>query len=235
MNYGFEFDTPAVIVDIGQVRKNAVKAVNTPKAAGIKHRPHIKAHKSVTLAKIQLEAGAAGITCAKLGEAEVMQRNGITDILVANEIIGESKIKRLLKLNRRSRVISCIDSIEGASALSAAAEAASTRLPVYVEVNSGGDRCGRRPGEDLVQFAKAASAFKGIEIIGVMTYAGQIYGISGEKMRETAWHEACILTEASEALHAMGIDIRELSGGSSLSLHIAGDLKGLTESRAGNS
>ena len=232
MNY--EFETPAVVVDMGQARKNAVKAVGALKAAGIKHRPHIKAHKSVALAKMQLEAGAVGITCAKLGEAEVMQQNGIEDILIANEIIGENKIRRLLELNRHSRVISCVDSLEGASALSAAAEAVNFRLPVFVEIDSGGERCGRHPGGDLIQFAKAASALKGIEIIGVMTYAGQIYGVTGEKMREAARHEAHILTEAADALRAIGLNIRELSGGSSLSLHIAEDSKGLTESRAGN-
>jgi D-serine deaminase-like pyridoxal phosphate-dependent protein len=229
-----QFNTPALVVDLDRVRRNIARTVAALSAAGVKHRPHIKAHKAVALARLQVAMGATGLTCAKLGEAEVMSSHGFTDLLVANQIIGDDKIARLLHLNRRGRAISCIDSVEGATALSAAALADAQRLPVYLEIDCGGGRCGRRPGADLVGFAQAVAGLAGIEVMGVMTYAGQIYGQTGPDLRATARHEAQVLVEAAAALRQLGLDIRELSGGSSLSLHIAQDLRGLTESRAGN-
>lgn len=229
-----ELDTPAVVIDIDQVGKNVEKIIAGFNKVGIKHRPHIKAHKSVTLAKLQIEKGACGITCAKLGEAEVMMENGITDILIANEIVGERKIKRLIELNKKHIVTSCVDSIEGAKALSDAAVAAGIKLPVHIEIDSGGGRCGRKPGKDVVEFAKEISSFLGIEIIGIMTYTGQIYGTLGEEMRKMAKLEAETLVNTAKALEEAGIKVKELSGGSSLSAHFPEELRGMTESRAGN-
>ena len=230
----YEYDTPYVFIDIGQAGRNIDKAIQGLTRAGIKHRPHIKTHKSVLLAKMQLEKGASGITCAKLGEAEVMMQNGIADILIANEIIGENKIERLLSLNKKGRATSCIDSLEGASALSGAAAARGVKLPVFIEIDSGGGRCGRQPGDDVMRFAKAVSLLSGLEITGVMTYAGHIYGQAGDEMRAAVIHESGVLLEAAEALKSIGLNIRETSGGSSLSLRFIEDMRGLTESRAGN-
>jgi D-serine deaminase-like pyridoxal phosphate-dependent protein len=229
-----ELDTPVVIIDIDQAGRNINKIIEGFKKAGVKHRPHIKAHKCVTLAKLQIEMGADGITCAKLGEAEVMMEKGISDILIAYEIIGEKKIERLIALNKKGRVISCIDSIEGAEALSEAAVAAGIRLPVHIEINSGGGRCGRKPGSDLLEFAKTVKTLPGIEIIGIMTYSGQIYGTVGEEMQKMAKLEAETLMVSRRELEEAGIPIKELSGGSSPSAHYPEELTGITESRAGN-
>jgi D-serine deaminase-like pyridoxal phosphate-dependent protein len=228
-------DTPAVIVDLDVVERNIERMVAGLQSAGIKHRPHIKAHKSVRLAKLQLEKGAQGITCAKLGEAETMIDGGITDILIANEIVGEIKVRRLIALNKRAQVFSCIDSIEGAQALSDASEAEGMKLPVLIEIDGGGHRCGRQPGEDIIAYAKAVSGLNGISVMGLLTYAGQIYGAKGEtNMRAVAREEKRILVETARALADIGLPMLELSGGSSLSSPFPDELQGITESRAGN-
>lgn len=231
----FILETPAVVVDLDVVGRNIDRMIAGLKSVGIKHRPHIKTHKSVMLAKLQIEKGACGITCAKLGEAEVMIDRGITDILIANEIIGEEKVRRLIKLNKRARVISCIDSFVGAKALSDAGEVEGIKLPVHIELDGGGHRCGRQPGDDIIAFAKSVYDLKGIEIAGLLAYSGQIYGETGEKnLRAAARHEMQLLLGTAKALSEIGIPVKELSGGSSLSSKYPDELCGITESRAGN-
>ena len=115
-------ETPAIILDMRKIKKNINRMQEMADMMGLKLRPHVKTHKMPELAKLQIARGAAGITCASLSEAECMAEHGIDNIFIAYEIIGKTKIERLLDLIENTRVITGVDSREGAAALSEAAE-----------------------------------------------------------------------------------------------------------------
>jgi len=115
-------ETPAMIIDMAQVEKNLKNWQDSITQKGCTLRPHIKTHKMVRMARLQMEYGAAGVTCAKLGEAETMVAGGIKDVFIAYPIIGKEKVERLLCLARQARVICGVDSLAGARAISEAAE-----------------------------------------------------------------------------------------------------------------
>ncbi|KAF9137397.1 hypothetical protein BGX30_010279 [Mortierella sp. GBA39] len=224
--------TPVVIVDLDIAERNIRSMAEEARKAGIRHRPHIKSHKSVYFARKQLEAGSTGITCAKLGEAEVMAEAGIDDILIAFPIIGEDKQERLYQLAQKVKVTTVADSVEGATAVSEVGERLGRRIPLCIEVDGGIGRCGRQPGEDTLQFARQIHSLPGIEITGLLSYAGQIYGEeSREEIRSTARQEAATLKNTADLLREAGIDVPVVSGGSSLSSKFAGELEGVTEIR----
>lgn len=228
-------ETPAVIVDLNIVERNISNLAKIVQSAGIKHRPHIKAHKSTFLAKKQLAEGAVGITCAKLGEAEVFANKGFDDILIAFPIIGKEKLARLRALAKEITISTVVDSVEVAEGLSTIGEQIGKKIPVYIEIDSGIQRCGRQPGDDTVQFARSIQHLQGIEIMGVLSYAGQIYGLrSKDELHKMAKYEATTLVETANALKDAGFNIREISGGSSISTKFAYDMQGITEVRAGN-
>ncbi|MEB3100950.1 D-TA family PLP-dependent enzyme [Ferviditalea candida] len=230
-----QIPSPSVIVDLNIVDKNIQNMSEIAKKAGIKHRPHIKTHKSVYFANKQKQAGAVGITCAKLGEAEVMAEAGFDDILVAFPIIGEEKLERLYQLAQKIKVSTCIDSIEVAQGISEVGLKLGQPIPVYIEVEGGNLRCGRQPGEDTVNFAQQVKRLQGVEIIGILTYAGQIYNEKNiDDIRRVAKEEADNLKNTVELLRESGIFVREISAGSSISSKFASELKGVTEIRAGN-
>ena len=113
-----ELDTPVLILDLDVLENNIKKMSNICKKADVNLRPHIKTHKMPIIAHMSIDAGAIGVAVAKLGEAEVMEASGIKDIMIANQIVGKYKIKRLINLSRRIKISSLVDSIEGAKMLS---------------------------------------------------------------------------------------------------------------------
>lgn len=131
--------TPAVVVDLDIAERNIRRMADVVRSAGIRHRPHIKSHKSVYFARKQLEAGCAGITCAKLGEAEVMAEAGIDDILIAFPIIGADKQERLFRLAQHTQVTCVADSLEAAVSVSQVGERLQRTIPLYIEVDGGID------------------------------------------------------------------------------------------------
>src|SRR5881394_924649 len=139
-------DTPALLVDLDIMEANIARIVATCRAHGVAWRPHTKAHKTPEIAHMQLAAGAIGITCAKLGEAEVMAAAGIRDILIAYQIVGPIKIGRLLRLAEHADPIVCVDSVENLIELDAAFSHAGRKLRVAIEVNIGMNRAGVEPG-----------------------------------------------------------------------------------------
>ena len=128
-------DTPVLLLDLDVLERNILKMSKTIIGeAGVGWRPHTKAMKNPDLARLCLDAGAHGVTCAKLGEAEVMADGGITDILVANEIVGAKKIARLVDLCKRADIMVCVDQLDNAQQIDKAARAAGVRPRVLVEV-----------------------------------------------------------------------------------------------------
>ena len=137
-----EIDTPSIIVDLDIVENNIKKMQNFANDNDVSMRPHSKTNKSPYWAKKQIDQGAIGICCAKLGEAEEMAKGGIAEILIPNQIVGKSKIQRLVNVNKISKVMVAVENEDNVNELSKAFEENSLTLGVIIEVNVGMDRCG---------------------------------------------------------------------------------------------
>src|SRR5881227_1066658 len=146
-------DTPALLVDLNVMEANIARIAATCRAHGVGWRPHSKAHKTPEIAQKQIAAGAIGVTCAKLGEAEVMAAAGIRDILIANQIVGPIKSARLVQLAVHADPIVCVDSVENVNELDAAFANAREPLRVAIEVNIGMNRAGVGPGAPVSSLA----------------------------------------------------------------------------------
>src|SRR3712207_3854579 len=161
-----EIDTPAAVVDLDRLEANIARFQTYLDEHGIANRPHIKTHKIPEIAHMQMRAGAVGVTCQKLGEAEVMVQAGITDIFLPYNILGAAKLERLMLLTRRARISVTADSEVVVRGLSAAATRAATTLPVLVEFDSGVHRCGVQSPREAADLARAIAASPGLHFGG---------------------------------------------------------------------
>ncbi len=226
--------TPYVALDLQQLEKNVRGMTSKLIQQGIEHWPHIKTHKSVELAKFEIECGASGITCATLHEVTVMAKGGINNILLAYPMIGEEKCHQFVQLAKEINLRTIVDSLQGAEQLAKAASQENIIIDIYIAVDYGAHREGIQVS-DLEQFALAIQKLVGLNIIGVFTYAGTIYQYRTEpEIRKAAKAEADLLILCIKKLNAIGIDAQRTSGGSTLSSFYANELNGITESRAGN-
>lgn len=228
-------DSPALVVDLDKLEMNIQKMAERAQKAGIKLRPHIKTHKSPEIALKQIEAGASGITVAKLGEAEVMRRHGIRNILIAYPIVGDSKLDRLKKLARTTDVITSLDSVEVAKGISDAGKQLEKSMPIYVEVDTGLGRVGLQHGEETLQLIEKIVDLPFLEIRGLMTHAGHSYkSFYLEDIEEIARQESEDLVETKKLIkEKLNIDIPEISVGSTPTSYVGGQVQGVTEIRPG--
>lgn len=229
-----ELETPAVLIDLDVLEKNLNHTAELARNAGVKLRPHCKTHKSVWLAKKQLELGACGITVAKLSEAEVMIDGGITDILVAYPIVGKQKLDHLAELMERASIIVTTDSIEVAEAYSEMGMRIGKKIRIYVEINSGLQRCGLEPGEESAALVRELVKLPGIEVAGLMTHGGFSYDFKDhDSLLAAAHREADAVLDTKKILEAEGIHIPEMSIGSTPTSKFIGEMEGITEVRPG--
>ena len=225
-------DTPALLVDLDALEHNAALIASRCRDAGIDWRPHVKACKTPELARILLDAGAVGVTCAKVSEAEAMAAGGIGDILIANEIVGPVKTARLAALARDARICVAADHPDNLRELSSAAEAAGSAIDILVDVDVGLRRCGVAPAA-AAELAAMIPGLPGLRLRGLMGYEGHVMHLDPEsKQRETA-AAAAILQEARRACEAAGIEISVLSGGGSGNYRYVLEQRTLTELQAG--
>jgi D-serine deaminase-like pyridoxal phosphate-dependent protein len=213
-----------------------------------KLRAHTKIHKSPFLAQKQIAGGSTGITCAKVGEAEVMAQAGISDILIANEIIGRHKTQRLANLAKYCDLKVAVDDLENAKDISAAAKAAGSKVGLVIDVNlSGGgpagdsklegmlNRCGVGPGKPGADLAVGISALPNVEIKGVMGYEGGLPDHTNiEKSNAVTRHALERLAMTGDAIRDRGINVDMVSCGSSTSYKVAATTPGITEVQAGS-
>ena len=218
-----ELDTPAVLVDLEALERNLAEMAARAARAGVRLRPHAKTHKTTWIAREQIRHGAAGLTLAKLGEAEVMADAGIDDILVAYPIVGEAKLARLRQLATCARVIVALDDVATAMGLAAVGRSLPRPLEVYVEVDSGLHRCGRPPGVESAEVAERVAGLPGLRLLGLMTHAGHASRApDSEGRRAVALEEARALVETAALLADRGIEVEELSVGSTpTAAHVA--------------
>jgi D-serine deaminase-like pyridoxal phosphate-dependent protein len=227
-----EIDTPAIVVDLDIMERNLARVAGYARQHGLRLRPHTKTHKSVRLARRQMASGAAGLTVAKVSEAEIMQTAEPGDLLVAYPIVGHTKLERLTRVARGTRVTVALDSVIAARQLSDAARAAQVEIGVLAEVDVGLGRVGVSPGEPLLQLARAIGKLPHLCLAGIAFYPGHI------KMLDEAGLGA--LAQLSEVVggilgdfRAAGIEIGIVSGGSTPALFHSHEIQGLNEIRPG--
>jgi D-serine deaminase-like pyridoxal phosphate-dependent protein len=218
-----ELDTPAVLVDLDRVERNLRRAQSYADERALKLRPHIKTHKIPELARWQRDLGAIGITCQKLGEAEVMADHGLEDILLTFNLLGEAKLARLVALARRIKIAVTVDNEPVARGLDAAMRAAGLILPVLIECDTGGRRCGVQDARETVQLARLIVSLPGLRFDGLMTYPAH-----GQTAATAAWLES-----ARAALAEAGIDPGRASTGGTPDLYRAHEVACATEHRPG--
>jgi D-serine deaminase-like pyridoxal phosphate-dependent protein len=218
-----EYGTPCAVIDMDRVERNIARIQNACEAAGVANRPHIKTHKSPLLAKMQIAAGASGITCQKLGEAEVMAEAGIDDILISYNLIGDEKMARLGALQRKANMTVAADNSTVIAGLTKAAETSGRPLPVVVECDTGRKRAGVETPAEAVRLAREIAASKGLVFAGFMLYP-----------TETGWAEAQrFYDEALAGVRAQGQEVKMVSTGGTPNMKNVGKLKGATEHRPG--
>lgn len=225
-------DTPALLVDLDIMDANIARVAGACRAQGVAWRPHFKAHKMIEIARRQLAAGAIGLTCAKLGEAEVLADAGIRDILIANQIVGPAKMERLAALLDRADVIVSVDSEQNVRELAEAA--AGKRLRVVIEVDTGMNRAGVAPGAPAVALADAIARYPSLHLAGVMGWEAHTTAIADATEKEKAVTAAiALLTETARACRKAGHDIQIVSCGGTGTLLYCVQQPGITEVQVG--
>ncbi len=210
-----QLETPCLVIDVNLVQKNIRKMQNAADKAGCKLRPHIKTHKMPLFAEMQMQNGACGITCAKISEAEVMADGGIQDIFIAYPMVGDFRIQRAIALTKKvKRLILAFDSLESAEALNQAASEKNVILEVRMEIDTGAGRTGV-PMESIVDLAHAVSQMKYLKLTGIYTFKSLILsGKPTQDNRLAAEEEGRMMAEAAERLKKAGIEMKDISAGS---------------------
>src|ERR1700730_1543614 len=178
-----EVDTPALVIDLDAFERNLRRLADRVAGSGVRMRPHAKTHKCPVIALQQIELGAVGVCVQKVSEAEALVYGGVKDVLVTNEVVGRQKLRRLTALAHNARIGVCVDDAGQAAALDAAAAEAGVTLPVYVEVNMGGNRCGVEPGEPALDLARRVAAATHLTFAGLQAYHGSAQHLRGWEER----------------------------------------------------
>jgi D-serine deaminase-like pyridoxal phosphate-dependent protein len=228
-------ETPALLVDMDALEWNIKVMADFMKGRRVRLRPHFKTHKSPAICHMQLVAGAKGICCAKLGEAEVLLTTGIPDVLIANQIVDPAKITRLAGLARGARVTVCVDNEQNVADLSAACAGAGSTLNVLVEVDVGMNRCGVKTAEEAVALAKRIAGSPGLHFEGIQAYEGHLVQLPRIEDRRAGVREMLEkIGRVKSLLEKAGLTVKEISGGGTATYNITGDDTIWTEIQAGS-
>jgi D-serine deaminase-like pyridoxal phosphate-dependent protein len=222
MNYD-TLETPCVLIDLDRVEANLKRAQNFADHHKVKLRPHIKTHKIPRFALRQIELGAVGITCQKLGEAEIMADAGVKEIFLPYNILGERKLARLRALADRVNISVTADSETTIAGLSRAFAGASKPLPVLVECDTGMGRCGVQTPEEALALARVIDKAPGLVFAGLMTYPA-----AGKVEQNAAW-----LATAVDVLKRADLPPSIVSNGGTPDMTRAGEVPAATEHRPG--
>ena len=226
-----ELDTPALIIDLDIMERNLRRVAGYAQAHNLRLRPHTKTHKTPALGRKQLDLGAAGLTVAKVGEAEVMLAAGPPDLLVAYPVIGRKKLERLREVASKTRVTVALDSESAARQLSDAARESGAEIGVLAEVDVGLGRVGVAPDE-LVSLVQAIDRLPGLRFEGIAFYPGHIKLMDEEGHRAIQQLEQ-LLDSILFDLRRAGVEARIVSGGSTPALFHSHEIAHLNEIRPG--
>ncbi|MGZ4199586.1 MAG: alanine racemase, partial [Thermoleophilia bacterium] len=230
-----EIDTPALLLDRDKLGRNIARMAAFVAGGPAQLRPHSKTHKCVEIARLQLQAGAVGITCAKVGEAEALADGGIPDILIANEVVGPIKIARLVALARRCTVTVAVDDPGNVAQLAAAARAAGVTIGCYVEVDVGMGRCGVADGPAALELARLVEGSAGLAFSGLQTYEGHLQNVVPfEERMVRVKRDLRKALAAREVVEAGGLAVGRVSGGGTGTHMFTGRLPWMTELQCGS-
>ena len=230
-----ELETPCLVLDLDRLDANIAQAAQVLRTAGKEWRPHAKGHKSTAIAWKLMQAGAIGMTVAKVSEAEVFARAGITDLLLAHLPVGASRCERIANLARHCRLIVTVDHYAQAEPLAAACRRAGSTIRILIDVNVGMNRTGIRPGRDAFDLATAVAKLEGLQLVGVMGYEGHLFQIANAEEKQQKILSAMSLLELSrDQFLKSGLCCDIVSAGGTGSLFQTVNCPSVTESQAGN-
>jgi D-serine deaminase-like pyridoxal phosphate-dependent protein len=227
-----EIDTPALVVDLDIFERNLRRVADYARTHALRLRPHAKTHKSVWIGRLQMELGAAGLTVAKVSEAEILVGADPRELLLAFPIIGRQKLARLMEVARGARVTVALDSVEAARQLSEAAAGAGVEIGVLAETDVGLGRVGVAPGEPLLTLARAIEGLPHLSFEGVTFYPGHIKSLDEAGLAALA-RLSELVGRIVEDFRRAGIEVKIVSGGSTPLLFHSHEIAGLNEIRPG--
>ena len=231
-----EIPTPALLLDLDRFERNLTRMATHVRAAGKNLRPHAKTHRCPEIARRQVAAGALGVACAKLGEAEVMARAGVRGLLITTEVVAPSAVRRLTRLaGEAPDTMVVVDHPDNVRALARAAAEDGVTLNVLVDVHVGARRTGTEPGDPALALGRLIAEQRGLRLRGLQGYAGHCAHVMGWAARRDSSHKAMApLMETRTRFEAAGLPVEIVAGGSTGTYNIDLELAGLTELQAGS-
>jgi D-serine deaminase-like pyridoxal phosphate-dependent protein len=230
-----QVDTPALLLDLDILDRNIAQMAALVANTGVALRPHVKTHKSPLIAHSQIAAGAVGVCCAKLSEAEVMVAGGIPDVLVTTPAVAPEKIRRLVSLARQATVAVVVDDLRNIRALSEAAKEEKVTLHLLVEINVGQNRCGVTPGPAAADLADEIARLPGLRFRGFQGYHGSLQQVVDLDSRAAEIRRALDrLMESAQVACSRGHAVEVLTGGGTGSSVTDIGNHGLTELQPGS-
>jgi D-serine deaminase-like pyridoxal phosphate-dependent protein len=229
-----DLDTPALCLDLDAFEENVRDAVALCRLQNIDWRPHAKCHKSPIIGRRLVDAGAIGLTCAKLSEAEMFAASGISDLLIANLIVGPKKVSRLVELRKIADPIVVVDHLAQAEPISAAMHAAGLQVRTILEVDIGLHRVGTEPGQPTLELAQQVDKLPGLELVGIMGYEGHLMAVDDQEAKAQQVRESLELLVSQQTLlgsHGLNCDL--VSCGGTGTIHMCSLQPGITEIQAG--
>lgn len=228
--------TPALLIDLAAFETNLTKMAESLEARGVGLRPHAKTHKCPIIARKQIELGAIGICCAKVGEAEVMADAGINDILITSPVVTKEKIDRVIATAKRTGHLQMvIDNAKTAQEFNDAAAAAGIVLSVIIDLDTGTRRTGIAHGEPALALGQHITTLPALKFEGLQAYAGHIMHVNGYEKRKTRSEETFARAVDTKTLFEKnGIPVPVLSGGGTGTFDIDSNIDGVTDIQAGS-
>lgn len=230
-----DIPTPALVLDAAALDRNIRRMADFFAEGPCRLRPHVKAHKTPEISRRQIAAGSSvGLTCATVAEAEAVA--ALTgDLLVANEVIGRERCRRVAALARDRSVTLAVDSVAGLDQIADAARGGGVTVGVLIDVNVGQHRCGVAPGQEALALARRAADTAGLRLRGVMGYEGHAQPVRDRAERQSMARNAMRrLAATADLLRASGLPCDVVSGGGTGTYDISGRADGITEIQAGS-
>jgi D-serine deaminase-like pyridoxal phosphate-dependent protein len=230
-----ELDTPQMLIDLDVVDANVSRMFAAGRGRRVNVRTHFKSLKCCSLARYVAAAGSGGFLCAKLNEAEALADAGITDILIANQVVGQIKLGRLAGLAKRAEIGVCVDDADNVRSIGESAVRDGSTVGVLVEVNVGMNRCGVEPGESVVDLARLVARTPGVRFRGLQGYDGHLQMLpDSEERKRKSLEAAGKLVDSRRAVEAAGIAVEVVTGGGTGTWEFVASVPGVTEIQPGS-
>lgn len=234
LNDTSSIDTPQLVVSEEILHRNIAEMAAFARSIKVNLRPHIKTHKSLEIARLQVAAGAIGITCAKVGEAEVMvNEGGIDDVLLAYPIVGALKYERIVALMEKARIAVAVDGSTAIETIARAMTQHERTIDIYLEVNTGQNRSGVMWGDEAVSFAQMIDKQPNLKLAGIMTHEGHVAFGGVDEIAAEAKAAGEKMVETAERIRNHGIELPTVSVGSTPAARLTPTVAGVTEMRPG--